>query len=177
MNGTGRAWLLLVTALSLIVVGCASNPAPPSAADGDAGAADSALGSALRGAGASTVASALEQAPVSVPDGGTVTLLAPNDAAFSVIDADSLASLLSNPEQLARMLAQHTLADAMTVQEMVDRGVVILPDGRQIAISAGPNGPRIGEATVVQGDIVVGDVMVHVIDRVLVEVADLRVKD
>ncbi len=167
----------MVVAATLAVSACTGPPASSSTAGGDGAAPTNALGVDLRAAGASTAASAIEQAPIVFPDGETVTLLAPDDSAFAAIDADSLASLLANPDQLNSLLANHTVIDAMTVEQMVDRGVVALPDGAQIAVTIGPDGPMIGDAAIVQGDIVVDDVTVHVINRMLVEVPDLRVKD
>jgi uncharacterized surface protein with fasciclin (FAS1) repeats len=100
---------------------------------------------------------------------GPFTVFAPTNEAFAAIN-DQVQPLLANADKapLTAVLTYHVVPGRIMAADLA--GVTSTPataQGGALTVAAGPNGPQIGGANVVQADIVVGNGVIHVIDRVL----------
>jgi uncharacterized surface protein with fasciclin (FAS1) repeats len=100
---------------------------------------------------------------------GPFTVFAPTNEAFAAIN-DDVQALLANTDKapLTGVLTYHVVPGRIMAADLA--GVTATPatvQGGTLAVTAGPNGPQVGGANVVQADIVVGNGVIHVIDRVL----------
>ncbi|MGB0766123.1 MAG: CIA30 family protein [Phycisphaeraceae bacterium] len=92
-----------------------------------------------------------------------LTLLAPTDAAFAKLPDGAVAELLKpvNRDRLASILSYHVLPERL----LLDRTVKTLQGG---VLTVKPEGGfQIGDANVIQADIVASNGVIHAIDRVL----------
>ncbi len=100
---------------------------------------------------------------------GPFTVFAPTNEAFSAVN-DQVQALLANPDKapLTGVLTYHVIPGRYLAADL--GGITATPatvQGGALAVTAGLNGPQVGGANVVQADIVVGNGVIHVIDRVL----------
>lgn len=120
--------------------------------------------------GAAVAAAGLEGA---LNDPATaLTVLAPANSAFAAIDADTLASLLEQPEVLAGILTLHVIDGAVFAGDLTDGMVVTTLSGGELTVGVSDEGvtftaPSGVVATVSAADIDVCSSVVHVIDAVL----------
>lgn len=144
---------------SIRAYGGESEEAPPPGGD---------LATVARGAGLNTLLELVAAAGLELPDGQRVTILAPTDAAFAALPAETLRKLRT-PEGLQTLrtiLAYHAAVPAYTSADLLSRRSVQTLNGQRVAIEAA--GPvRIGGAGIVAVDVPFDGGVVHVIDRVL----------
>lgn len=135
----------------------------------------------------STLATALAAADPAVisrladPEAET-TLLAPTDAAFTVLGKDALATALANPQALTDLLNYHLIQGRLSSNEIKSRigndgqAVIItelggLLDSTAVTFSMNPDGFNQllvnGGAKVLAGDVDASNGIIHVIDAVL----------
>jgi outer membrane protein OmpA-like peptidoglycan-associated protein/uncharacterized surface protein with fasciclin (FAS1) repeats len=110
----------------------------------------------------------------------SLTIFAPNDAAFELLSADALAELRQQPELLERLLTHHMVAGVLSSSELaaaVRTGPLQALDGAALFVeaSAEATGPAIrAPVLTVQGarlitlDLEAANGVVHVTDRVLI---------
>lgn len=166
---------------------CRVNTATAAAADGSADAlaatADASGESSIEAEELATIADAVAgdadlsflsvllrqsglDAQLADPDAEPVTLFAPTDDAFDALPADVGARLRTDPELLAQVLTRHVTSGAVRSSALAT-GPLTMLDGTVVAVVAGAT-ITIDDATVTTPDIVTGNGVVHVIDRVLV---------
>ena len=123
-----------------------------------------------------TLLTALETAglveALSDPD-GVLTVFAPTDAAFDLIDANQLSALLADTEALTSLLTTHVIAgstvDSVTAYSLNGTNVETL-SGNTVGITIENGKLLIQGATVISSDIYTTNGIIHVIDRVITDV-------
>ena len=103
---------------------------------------------------------------------GPFTVFAPTDEAFAALPAGTLDSLLlpENKEKLRKILAHHVVPGrllSMEVANIEDPQMARTASGDRETIGADRQGFRFGEAEVLRPDILCGNGVIHVIDRVV----------
>lgn len=129
-----------------------------------------ALDAAAQGGSFTTLATALDMADLmaNAEVGGPFTVFAPTDAAFEQLSPEVLAELLdpAKKEVLTRVLGYHVLPKVVRATD-AEVGTVVTVSGEPLDLSLDGNSLRVNDATVTQTDIVTGNGVIHVIDRVL----------
>jgi OOP family OmpA-OmpF porin len=104
------------------------------------------------------------------PEAEPMTILAPTDAAFEALPADFLAQLNGDPDLLSRVLGHHVTTGAVRSADLTGESITML-DGSSLPVVLGSQASgrvvTIGDATVTTADVVTGNGVLHVIDRVL----------
>ena len=99
---------------------------------------------------------------------GPFTVFAPTDAAFAVLPAGTIETLLVDPTgTLAQILLYHVVAGQALSASLSDGQTITTLQGEDITVTIGMNGVMINGATVVVADILADNGVVHVIDAVL----------
>lgn len=96
---------------------------------------------------------------------GPLTLFAPVDAAFDDLPADALAQLRSDPALLETVLRHH-LADGLLLTSDLATGPLPTLAGGELDVVAG-DAVTIDGASIVDGDVLAANGVVHAIDRLL----------
>ena len=120
-----------------------------------------------------TLAAALEAAGLidALKGAGPFTVFAPTDEAFAKLPAGTVESLLrpENKEKLKSILLYHVVSGNVPASEVLKlngRSVKTL-QGSSIKVRT-HNGVRVGNASVVQTDVMASNGVIHVIDTVLI---------
>ena len=120
-----------------------------------------------------TLAAALEAAGLidALKGAGPFTVFAPTDEAFAKLPAGTLESLLKpeNKEKLKSILLYHVVSGNVPASKVVKlngRSVKTL-QGNSIKVQT-KHGVRVGNAKVVQTDVMASNGVIHVIDTVLI---------
>ncbi len=100
---------------------------------------------------------------------GPFTVFAPTNEAFAAIEPD-VQALLANPDKapLQRVLTYHVVPGRIMAADLA--GQTATPAtvaGPTLTVTSSGGAVQVGGATVTQADIVVGNGVIHVIDRVL----------
>lgn len=104
----------------------------------------------------------------SLSGAGPVTIFAPTNQAFATLPSGTLQNLLNTPTALVNVLRYHIVADRVGSADLARLGVVLSTQGQSITVTVGANGSeRIGNATIIQRDIVAANGVIHVINGVL----------
>ena len=97
---------------------------------------------------------------------GPFTVLAPTNEAFASLPEGALEGLLADPEALAEVLKAHVIAGKAKAETVVKLDEVETLNGTYpVKVSYG--NVTIGEATVVSTDLMAGNGVVHLIDKVI----------
>lgn len=120
-----------------------------------------------------TLAAALEAAGLidALKGAGPFTVFAPTDEAFAKLPAGTVESLLrpENKEKLKSILLYHVVSGSVPASEVLKmngRSVKTL-QGSSIKVQT-KHGVRVGNASVVQTDVMASNGVIHVIDTVLI---------
>ena len=102
-------------------------------------------------------------------DDGPFTVFAPTDEAFAKLPAADLASLLKpeNKEALKKILTLHVVPGLLSSEALASHGSPKTLNGAKLAVASNRHGLAINEATVIKADLVCGNGVIHVIDRIL----------
>jgi uncharacterized surface protein with fasciclin (FAS1) repeats len=174
------AFKYMILAASAVALAACGQPQPapettmaPAAAESAAATADATtiVSAAAADPRFTTLVSAVSAAGLAetLSGEGPFTVFAPTNEAFAAIN-DQVQALLANTDKapLTGVLTYHVVPGRIMAADLA--GVATTPatvQGGTLAVTAGPNGPQIGGANVVQADIVVGNGVIHVIDQVL----------
>ena len=147
--------------LSIVALGTGSAQAAPAqksivAVASEAGSFDT-LVAALK---AADLVGALEGA-------GPFTVFAPTDEAFAKLPAGTVEALLADKEQLTKILTYHVVAGKVTAEQVAGLDSAKTLEGSSLAIDT-TAGVQIGDAMVVQADVMASNGVIHVIDTVLI---------
>ena len=110
---------------------------------------------------------------------GPFTVFAPTDAAFAKLPADTLKSLLANPEALKAILLYHVVsgkvesAAAISVAKSTTPQVKTV-NGADITLSLSNGALFINNAKVITADVEASNGVIHVIDTVLIPPSSLN---
>lgn len=97
---------------------------------------------------------------------GAFTVFAPTDEAFAKLPEGAIAGLLENPDALKTVLLHHVVAGKMPASDVVSSETITTLSKQALPITAA-GGPKIGDASIVQTDIMCSNGVIHVIDEVL----------
>lgn len=98
------------------------------------------------------------------------TFFAPNDGAFSAVDADLLAELLADPDALRDILQDHLVEDIVFAVDIPTDGTVSTTGGLELTFDLSGEQPTVNGIPIVSTDYAVDDRgVIHVIDGLLLE--------
>lgn len=103
----------------------------------------------------------------SLEGAGPVTVFAPTDDAFKAVPAATLDKLSKEPELLKSVLNYHVVPGALKAENITANSSLTTVNGAQIAASKAGEFVTVDEGLVTKADLVAGNGVVHVIDRVL----------
>lgn len=108
---------------------------------------------------------------------GPFTVFAPTDEAFAKLPQATRDSLLSDRAALETLVKNHVVAGKVTADQVKsgNSGVGFL-GGASITVDT-TAGVRVNGATVIKGDIVASNGIIHAIDTVISPVVEVRVND
>lgn len=128
------------------------------------------LADVLEENGLESLASAVEEIDVAeLVDSDEFTFFAPDDEAFRSLDADDIADLLADPEQLDDVLRRHVVGRAIDAAELAEMTSVETEGDTTLEVSVDGDTVMVGDATVSRTDIDVDNGVVHVVDRIFVD--------
>jgi uncharacterized surface protein with fasciclin (FAS1) repeats len=116
-----------------------------------------------------TLVSLVQQAGLAetLSTGGPFTVFAPTDEAFAAVPKETLAQLEADPELLKRVLTYHVVEGEVTAMQVEDGMTAATLAGPELTFTVTDGEVNVGDATVVQPDVVASNGVIHVIDRVL----------
>ena len=161
----------LTTALALAVAApvFAAQPAASTAAQTQARA--DIVDTAVAAGQFKTLAAALQAAGLvdTLKGAGPFTVFAPTDAAFAALPAGTVENLLKpeNREQLVAILTYHVVPGRVTAGDVAKLDKATTVQGGDVAIRATGGTVSVGNARVVQADVMASNGVIHVIDKVL----------
>jgi outer membrane protein OmpA-like peptidoglycan-associated protein len=100
------------------------------------------------------------------------TAFAPSNEAFEALTPSEAGALNADPELFAAVLANHVVVEPLLVADLVD-GPLEMLGGEQVIVATGDDVTLTSGdvvATVIDGDLVLADGNVHVVDRLLLPV-------
>lgn len=98
---------------------------------------------------------------------GPVTMFAPTNEAFKAVPAAALDKLGKDPDFLKSVLTYHMVPGAMKVANIGTTSSLKTLNGASISASKAGDFVTVDEALVTQADVITGNGVVHLIDRVL----------
>jgi uncharacterized surface protein with fasciclin (FAS1) repeats len=98
----------------------------------------------------------------------TVTVFAPNDAAFAKVPKATLNALLADKAKLRRVLLYHVVAGRVPAAKAATLTSAKTLEGASVPIRVSGSTVRVGGAKVVKADVGARNGVIHVIDRVLI---------
>jgi uncharacterized surface protein with fasciclin (FAS1) repeats len=116
-----------------------------------------------------TLLSAIEAAGVAeeLAGAGPYTLFAPTDDAFADLPQGTLEELLADPHQLEPILLYHIVPGEYLAADVAEETSLITAQGSDLPVSVDGETVKVGDATIVEADIIGGNGVIHVIDQVL----------
>ena len=160
---------LTILAGSLILAACATAEpmdATPMAAESDI------VDTAVAAGAFNTLVAAVQAADLvdTLKSPGPFTVFAPTDDAFAQLPAGTVESLLlpENQDQLTAILTYHVIPGAVMSSDLAGQQLSVeTVQGGDLAVDATGGGVMVGDATVIQADVVASNGVIHVIDTVL----------
>jgi len=106
---------------------------------------------------------------------GPFTVFAPVNSAFAALGQEKLDVLLdpANIGLLQKILTYHVIAGDIRAADLTDGATVTTVEGSDLTIDLSGPTPKVNGASIVATDIVVANGVIHLIDGVLTENADL----
>lgn len=98
---------------------------------------------------------------------GPLTVLAPTDEAFSRLPNNLLHTLMSDTMALKRVLMYHVLFGDARLEDLMEIDEAPTGEGSIVAVEHKDGRIKVNDATVLEGDILTDNGVIHVIDKVL----------
>ena len=98
---------------------------------------------------------------------GPFTVFAPTDEAFAKLPEGTLEALLADKERLTEILTYHVVAGKVTAAQVTGLDSATTLEGSALPIDTSA-GVQVGDAKVVQADVMASNGVIHVIDTVLI---------
>jgi uncharacterized surface protein with fasciclin (FAS1) repeats len=100
---------------------------------------------------------------------GPLTIFAPTDSALASMPRGQLDSLMQpqNRDKLQEFVACHVFSGAYLSKDLLALKDIQTRDGRRLAISTDDRGLRIGNAHIIESDIICSNGIIHIVDSVL----------
>jgi transforming growth factor-beta-induced protein len=99
---------------------------------------------------------------------GPFTVFAPTNAAFKALPAATLAALLKNPEQLAKVLQFHVIKGKVTAAQVKNGLKASTLEGSKLTFKVKNGKVYVNGARVIKADVPASNGVIHVINKVLV---------
>jgi transforming growth factor-beta-induced protein len=118
----------------------------------------------------STLARLLSEAGLSAPLGGpgTITVFAPNNAAFEALGPDQLAALEATPSLLQRVLLTHVVGTEVLMSSQINDGQSVVSASQEtLTFAVTASGTSVNGANILDADRIASNGVVHSIDQVL----------
>jgi uncharacterized surface protein with fasciclin (FAS1) repeats len=127
------------------------------------------VGTAMATEGFSTLVTAIQAAGLAdeLKGAGPFTVFAPTDEAFAALPADTLDSLLADPDALAEILLYHVVSGETLAADISDDQEVATLQGDSITFAIDGDTVTVNDATITATDIAASNGVIHVIDTVL----------
>lgn len=124
-----------------------------------------------------TLAAALTEAGLieTLQGKGPFTVFAPSDEAFAKIPQADLKKLLSNKEQLTKVLLYHVVSGQVNAAQAMKLDMATTVEGSDVKITRKDGAVFINGAKVVKADVMASNGVIHVIDTVIMP-ADMSTK-
>ena len=121
-----------------------------------------------------TLATALEAAGLidTLKGEGPFTVFAPTDEAFAALPEGTLDSLLADPEALSKVLLYHVIAGEVPAADVITLSSADTVEGQPVSITVDGDTVMVGNANVIQTDVMASNGVIHVIDAVLILAED-----
>ncbi len=103
-----------------------------------------------------------------VEGSGPLTVFAPTDEAFAKLPAGTLEELLADTDKLGMILKSHVLSGKVMSYDIHDGDDVTTLSGSHFSAKVNDGGVFLGNAKVIQADIMASNGVIHVIDTVLI---------
>ncbi len=97
---------------------------------------------------------------------GNFTVLAPDNAAFSKVDASTFASWQNNTTALRNMLWYHVIPKKLLSADFTGNGTLTTVNGLSVPYSVDGTKIKVGNATITKADINATNGVIHVVDSV-----------
>lgn len=123
------------------------------------------------GAGYTTFASLARDAGLedTLNKGGPYTVFAPTDIAFESLPEGTLDDLLNNKEKLNRVLTYYIINGEYTASDLINIDTLDSLETGKLAVNTTTDGKiMVGDATVIEPDIVADNGVIHGIDKVAI---------
>ena len=116
-----------------------------------------------------TLAAALEATGLveTLKGDGPFTVFAPTDDAFAKLPDGTVEALLQDTEKLSAILTYHVVSGQVDASQVVDLTSAETVNGENLAIMVKDGMVHVGEAMVVQADVMASNGVIHIIDTVL----------
>jgi len=100
---------------------------------------------------------------------GPFTVFAPPDAAFNMLPAGTVATLVrpENKGQLTSILTYHVVPGRISASQLRDGQMLTTVNGARLRVTKQGNTVMVGGATVTQADVYASNGVAHVINKVL----------
>ncbi len=98
---------------------------------------------------------------------GPFTVFAPTDEAFKAVPQETLDALAANPGQLRAVLLYHVVPGKVTAEKVVTLNSAETAQGSDVTIKSSYGNVMINDARVVEADVMAGNGVIHVIDKVI----------
>lgn len=98
---------------------------------------------------------------------GPLTVLAPTDEAFSRLPENILHTLMTDSMALKRVLMYHVLFGDARLEDLLEIDEAPTGEGSIVAVEHKDGRIKVNDATVLEGDILTDNGVIHVIDKVL----------
>jgi len=100
---------------------------------------------------------------------GPYTIFAPTDSALANMPRQQLESLMEpqNRDKLQEFVAGHIFSGSYLSSDLAALKNLQTRDGRRLAISTDARGMRIGNARIIEADIICSNGVIHIVDSVL----------
>jgi uncharacterized surface protein with fasciclin (FAS1) repeats len=99
---------------------------------------------------------------------GPYTVFAPTDAAFAKVPKATLTALANNKTKLRAVLLYHVVKGKVTAAQAMKLHSAKTLEGKSLSIKVSGGKVIVGGATVVKGDVMASNGVIHVINKVLI---------
>ncbi len=98
---------------------------------------------------------------------GPITVLAPTDEAFAKLPAGMMDEMLQDQSALQRILMYHILQADARLEDLQEIDEAPTAEGSVVAVEHSDGQVKVNDATVLEGDILTDNGVIHTIDTVL----------
>lgn len=98
---------------------------------------------------------------------GPFTLFVPTNSAFDSLPEDKRQALMQDPQALVDLVSNHVVRSRLGITDLLQANQAETLSGKSLELSAPAARLSVGGAEIVQSNLIAGNGIVHVIDRVI----------